>query len=55
MKILWEKYWDFSMETHTTFVGLKKAFHRIKKTKILETLQNHNNIPQQILKNLYNL
>jgi len=43
------------METHNTFVGFKKAFQRIKETKLLETLQNHNNIPQQILKNFYNL
>jgi hypothetical protein len=54
MKILLEKYREFNMETHIAFAGLKKAFDRVNRTKLLEIFQN-DNIPQQIIQNIYNL
>jgi predicted transcriptional regulator len=42
------------MEIHISFVDFKKAFDRFNRTKLLEILQN-DNIPQQIIQNIYNL
>jgi hypothetical protein len=54
MKVLLERHRKFNMKTHVAFVDLKKAFDRVNRTKLPEILQNEN-IPQQIIQNIYNL
>jgi hypothetical protein len=55
MKTLLQKHRDFNIKTHITFVDLKKkAFNRVNRNKLLEILPN-DNIPQQIIQNIYNL
>jgi hypothetical protein len=54
MKMLLVKHQEFNMETHIAFVDLKKAFDKVNRTKLLEIPQN-DNIPQQIIQNMYNL
>jgi hypothetical protein len=54
MKILLEKRRVFNMEIHIAFVNLTKAFGKVNITKLFEILTN-DNIPQQIMQNIYNL
>lgn len=54
MKILLEKDWKFNMETHVTFLDLKKAFDTVNRIMLLKILQNEI-IPQQIIQNICNL
>lgn len=42
------------METRIAFVNFTKAFGKVNITKLFEILTN-DNIPQQIMQNIYNL